>query len=354
MMHDPRILGLGTAAPEFQVSRELGYELAREFSPSLPAEKLRHLYDECGVAFRGSVFDVADMRRFVLEGPDGHGASTDSRLKCFMPNAVELGAHAAAEAFAESGLSSKEVTHLVTVSCTGAQSPGIDHGLIERLGLSPDVSRTHIGFMGCHAGLNGLAVASAFVRADPGAVVMLACVEMCSLHYQIDDPRWDQQVANAIFADGAACALLGSGSEGPGVVGSLSRVFPQSASRMGWEIGQHGFRMTLSPRVPGLIRRHLVSWLDEWLAPRGLAIADIHDWAVHPGGRDILEGVRRGLELEHGRMAEGEKVLQEHGNMSSATILWVLKAHLASNATGPLMALAFGPGLTGEGILITP
>ena len=354
MTTDPRILGIGTAAPDFQVSRELGCELALEFSPSLPVDKLRHLYDECGVAFRGSVFDVADMRRFVLEGPDDRGATTESRLECFMPNAVGLGATAARRAFEESGRSPSEVTHLVTVSCTGARSPGIDHGLIERLGLSPDVSRTHIGFMGCHAGLNGLAVASAFVRADPAAVVMLVCVEMCSLHYQIDDPRWDQQVANAIFADGAACALLGSGSEGPRVIGSLSRVFPETASRMGWEIGQHGFRMTLSPRVPGLIRRHLADWLEHWLERRGFAISDIDGWVIHPGGRDILEGVRRGLQLDPGHMLEAEQVLQQHGNMSSATILWVLKAKLASNPIGPLMALAFGPGLTGEGILVAP
>jgi len=354
MTNDPCILAIGTAAPAFQVSRELGYELAREFSPSLPSEKLRHLYDECGVSFRGSVFDVEDMRRLVLEGSGGHGATTEARLKCFMPNAIELGATAAGRAFEESGRAPEDVTHLVTVSCTGARSPGIDHGLIERLGLSPDVSRTHIGFMGCHAGLNGLAVASAFVRADPDAVVMLVCVEMCSLHYQIDDERWDQQVANAIFADGAACALLGSGSDGPRLVGSLSRVFPDTASRMGWEIGQHGFRMTLSPRVPGLIRRHLATWLEAWLESRGLGIGDIDGWVIHPGGRDILEGVRRGLELESGRLVEAEKVLSAHGNMSSATILWVLKAHFASNPTGPSMALAFGPGLTGEGILVAP
>ncbi|HAW96469.1 MAG TPA: type III polyketide synthase, partial [Phycisphaerales bacterium] len=213
------------------------------------------------------------------------------------------------------------MTHLVTVSCTGARSPGIDHGLIERLGLSPDVSRTHVGFMGCHAGLNGLAVASAFVRADPDAVVMLVCVELCSLHYQVDDPRWDQQVANAIFADGAACALIGSSADAPRVTGALSRVFPDTASRMGWEIGQHGFRMTLSPRVPGLIRRHLGSWLEQWLAPRGLTPVDIDRWVVHPGGRDILEGVRRGLELDPACLSESERVLERHGNMSSATIL---------------------------------
>lgn len=354
MNPDPCILGIGTAAPEFQVSRELGHELALECSPSLPVDKLRQLYEDCGVAFRGSTFDVADMRRSILDASGGKGATTEARLACFMPNAVELGATAAVRAFEQSGRSPREVTHLITVSCTGARSPGIDHGLIERLDISPDVSRTHIGFMGCHAGLNGLAVASAFVRANPDALVMLVCVELCSLHYQVDDPRWDQQVANAIFADGAACALLGSGSNGPRVTGGLSRVFPDTAERMGWEIGQHGFRMTLSPRVPGLIRRHLGLWLEQWLEPRGLTLADIDGWAIHPGGRDILEGVRRGLELDSTQLSASEAILRHHGNMSSATILWVLKAQLASNPTGPLMALAFGPGLTGEGILIAP
>ena len=171
----PRILGLGTAASESAASREQSLGLSVDHTGGLDPKRVETLYREAGVAQRGCILGLDRMRSEVLE-PGDLGASTAERLAHFMPHASQLGQRAAQSALDEAGCTADSVTHVVTVSCTGAESPGIDHQLIQRLGLSPDVSRTHIGFMGCHAAINALAVASAFVRADPKAVVLVACV----------------------------------------------------------------------------------------------------------------------------------------------------------------------------------
>ena len=351
MNPDPSILGLGTAAPDDSVTRDDSLALATDHSRSLDPERLEQLYRESGVSERGCTLGGTGMRTELLAGLP-LGTTTSQRLALFMPRAAALVERAARTAFADAGREPASVTHLVTVSCTGAESPGIDHQLVDRLGLSPDVSRTHVGFMGCHAAVNALAVANAFVRANPDAVVLVACVELCSLHFQAGETSWDQQVANAIFADGAACAVVGGGPGRCRIGAMASRIFPGTAALMRWDIGDHGFRMTLSPRVPGVIKRGIADWLGPWLDAEGLSIDAVPGWAVHPGGRDILEGVRRGLQLDPALMAPSIEVLDRRGNMSSGTILWVLDRVLRESTEGPVLGLSFGPGLTGEAILL--
>src|SRR5262249_12520022 len=205
---------------------------------------------------------------------------------------------AAGQAVARSGLPPGQLTHLVTVSCTGFHAPGADVELIRELGLSRDVQRTHVGYMGCHGALNGLRVAAAFAAADPNARVLLCAVELCSLHYHYG---WDPQriVANALFSDGAAAVVAG-GSGGDGtwrVDRTVSYMLPGSANAMSWKIGDHGFEMTLSRRVPDLIARHLRPWLEGWLSAEGLSVEAIGSWAVHPGGPRILSAVEEALAL---------------------------------------------------------
>ena len=351
MSHVPRILGLGTAAAESAASREESLALSVDHAGALDRERVETLYREAGVRERGCILGLEGMRSQLLEAGE-LGATTRERLDRFMPHASALGERAARAALEDARCTAASVTHVVTVSCTGAESPGIDHQLIARLGLSPDVSRTHIGFMGCHAAINALAVASAFVRADPDAVVLVACVELCSLHFQVGTTSWDQQVANAIFADGAACAVVGRGAGRCGIERFASRIFPGTEHLMRWDIGDHGFEMTLSPRVPGVIKRGIAGWLDEWLGSHDLERSEITGWAVHPGGRDILEGVRRGLDLDQNALAASHRILEHQGNMSSGTILWVLSDLLEQDLPGPILGLSFGPGLTGEAVLL--
>jgi predicted naringenin-chalcone synthase len=214
--------------------------------------------------------------------------------------------------------------------------------------------------MGCHGALNGLRVARAFTIAEPGARVLLCATELCSLHYHYG---WDPQktIANAIFGDGAAAvAGAGSASESRGtasrpdawrLTASGSCVFPDSADAMTWTVRDHGFEMTLSKKVPGLIATHLRPWLAEWLERHGVVLGEVASWAVHPGGPRIVDAVEEALALPRELTAVSRAVFAEHGNMSSPTVLFILEALCRRGAPRPCVALGFGPGLTAEAAL---
>jgi predicted naringenin-chalcone synthase len=217
------------------------------------------------------------------------------------------------------------------------------------------VARTHVGFMGCHGAFNGLRVARAFVEADPRACVLLCAVELCSLHLQ---EGWnpDHIVANALFADGAgAVVAVGSevGSGGLQLVASASTVLPGTEELMGWTIEDHGFSMVLSSQVPSRIATHLRPWLDHWLDCQDLALPEVETWAVHPGGPRILRAVLESAGLQPAQIDLSTEVLAQFGNMSSATILFILERLRSRAGSGPCLALGFGPGLTVEAALLT-
>ncbi len=350
-MTTSRIRGLGVAAPATQISSEEGCELALKITPGHDPEWVRALYRDSGVNTRSSVVSPAKMQASASDN-NGRGPTTRTRLMKFLATASELTCKAAQLAMHDAAISSNAITHLVTVSCTGAESPGLDHALIDQLSLSPGISRTHIGFMGCHGALNGLAVADAFARSDPSAVVLVACCELCSLHYQCGSVPRDQLVANAIFADGAACAIITLHGEGATLSSFQSRVFHDTKNLMRWSIGDHGFEMQLSARVPVMLRRSIAPWLEQWLSSRGLTCAEIASWAIHPGGRDIIECIEQGLELAKQATGTTRKIYREHGNMSSGTVLWVVQDMLRSGLPLPIVAMSFGPGLSGEALLI--
>jgi predicted naringenin-chalcone synthase len=208
--------------------------------------------------------------------------------------------------------------------------------------------------MGCHGAFNALRVADAFATADPAACPLVVCVELCSLHFQYGS-RSDDVVANSIFADGAAALVGGhpsrfrSGSA-PGwrIERQWSAILPDSRGEMGWTIGDHGFEMTLSAQVPTAIGRELRRFVEESLARHGLDPAAIAAWAVHPGGPRVLASVQEALGLSDDALAASRGVLADHGNMSSATILFIIERLRAAAAGTPCVALAFGPGLTAE------
>jgi predicted naringenin-chalcone synthase len=282
-------------------------------------------------------------------------------MVAFEEHAPPLAAQAARAALGDAGIPPGDITHLVTVSCTGFFSPGVDAALIQGLSLRPTVERTHVGFMGCHGAVNGLRVAASLAGADPLARVILCSVELCSLHLAYS---WDPQalVANALFSDGAA-ALVGVGEGAWGETASAARspwrvaatgtfLFPDSADAMSWRIGDHGFRMTLSPSVPALIEAHVADWLRGWLAGHGLTQDDVRTWAVHPGGPRVLGSVGSALGLPREAFDVSRGVLAEFGNMSSATLLFILERLRDAEAEGPVVALAFGPGLVAEVALL--
>jgi predicted naringenin-chalcone synthase len=229
----------------------------------------------------------------------------------------------------------------------------VDLALISGLGLSPTVQRTHVGFMGCHGALNGLRVANAFTTADPAARVLLCAVELCCLHYYYGSVP-DKLVANAIFADGAA-AVVGEGATERlhpwSLAASGSCLIADTASEMGWTVGDRGFEMTLSRRVPGLIAANLRPWLEAWLDRNGLTLEEVSSWAIHPGGPKILDAVREALGLPEQSLAASWGVFADCGNMSSPTVLFILDRLRRAESPRPCVALGFGPGLVVEAAL---
>lgn len=360
------IAGMGTAVPECRVPQEDACAVAKILSGEEGSAQsmLGELYGHTEIATRHMVIGqrvVDDILgdRFDCDspfsserGPGKRGPRTAQRMESYRRAAAPLAEKAARQAVSESGLEAADITHLVTVSCTGFSAPGVDFALIERLGLARSVQRTHVGFMGCHGAINGLRVANAFTGADARARVLLCPVELCSLHYFYGwDPK--RMVANALFADGAA-ALVGVPAKERDAwrVQALgSHLFPDSARAMTWEIGDHGFEMTLSTKVPALLAEHLQPWMRAWLAEHGLQIEDVPIWAIHPGGPRILDVVQENLGLRADKCATSREVFRECGNMSSPTVLFILDRLRTEGAPLPCVALAFGPGLVAEAAL---
>ena len=337
---------------------------------------------------------------------DGVGPTTGERMAIYTKEAGPLALRAASAALADAAFEPESITHIVTVSCTGFGAPGVDYALITGLGLQPTTQRTHIGYMGCHGALNGLRVANAFATADPAARVLVCAVELCSLHYYFGNAA-DKLIANAIFADGAAAGVgrgkpvtlstgkgvrseeptpnpslkggepdlrssvtsrcseeasraftpsLQGGGRGVGsswtLASSASCLISGSTADMAWTVGDYGFEMVLSRRVPNLIASHLRSWLESWLGDNGLSVADVKSWAVHPGGPKILSSVEESLGLGPAALAPSRAVFAEYGNMSSPTVLFILRRLRELNAPRPCVALGFGPGLVAEAALL--
>ena len=288
--------------------------------------------------------------------------STGVRNAVYAREADALFVRAAAAALAGcEGIDAQDVTHVVTASCTGFYSPGPDYRIVRALGLQPSVQRSHVGFMGCYAAFPALRQANAICRADPDAVVLVAAAELCTLHVHVRDDQ-DTVVGASLFADGAAAAVVTGRDLGPAPALQLddlaSVLTPVGEEAMAWSIGDNGFEMVLGSYVPHIIDEHVESALAPLMARdaslRGSAHHEIEHWAVHPGGRSILDKVETTLGLSTEQMRPSREVLRDFGNMSSATVLFVLRDVLARAAAGErVCAMAFGPGLTVESGLFT-
>jgi predicted naringenin-chalcone synthase len=353
------IAGIGTALPPHRIAQADAAEIAQQYSCETPAQErlFKGMYRRAGVETRHSV---------VLETSDGDLAArqsfyslahptTGDRMRKYDEHAGALAVAAARESLRDAGILPEQVTHVVTVSCSGFGAPGFDIALLKQLGLAAQVARTHVGFMGCHGLLNGLRVARAFLAEDPRACVLLCAVEMCSLHHQYG---WnsDRIVANALFADGAAALVGVSGQPCSDsvyqVVASGSMILDDCEDAMTWRIADHGFEMTLSPRVPELISRTIRPYLDGWLAGQGIDLAAVRSWAVHPGGPRILAAFGEAAGLARAMLEPSYQVLADYGNMSSPTVLFILDRLRRLGAPRPCVALAFGPGLAVESVLL--
>lgn len=239
------------------------------------------------------------------------------------------------------------ITHLIVTTCTGFYAPGLDHQIIHHYGLSPTVERTTVGFMGCYAAMNALKLARHIVRSEPGARVLVLNLELCTLHLK-PSGTLEEMLSFLIFSDGCAASLITSKPDGIELQGFSSTVIPVTQDQITWRISESGFDMNLSGHVPGTIAKALPSRIDAMLD--GCTRADIAHWAIHPGGRSVLDAVKDGAQLEEEQLYASRAVLRNFGNMSSATIMFVLQEIMtdSSRRAGPGCAMAFGPGLTVE------
>ncbi|MGV2951005.1 type III polyketide synthase [Glutamicibacter sp. AGC46] len=286
--------------------------------------------------------------------------STAERNGIYAKQASMLFTNAAKKALdACADLAPEDITHVITVSCTGFYNPGPDYQIVRALGLAPSTVRHHLGFMGCYAAFPALRAARAFCLADPQATVLVVCAELCTLHvHSSNDP--DTIMGSAIFADGAAAVIVSA--QGSGLLqmdGFETVLTPVGEEAMAWNIGDHGFEMVLGTYVPHIIDEHITGALQPLLAKDAdpeLSVDRIQHWGLHPGGRAILDRVQNRLGLDDQQLVPARAILDRYGNMSSATVLFVLKEILEAAATDEgerVCSMAFGPGLTVESGLFT-
>src|SRR5664280_602233 len=274
--------------------------------------------------------------------------STAPRMKLFERFAPQL----AREALDKLEVTPEErrgITHVIVTSCTGLYAPGLDFEVVNHLGLNPSVERTMIGFMGCYAAINALKSAHHIVRSVPEASVLILNLELCSLHFQ-ETHELEQVLSFLVFADGCAASLVSALPQGLAIDSFLALKIPDTSHLITWRVGELGFDMHLSGEVPGEIGRALKESGTE--ITRGQSISDIDWWAVHPGGRSVLDSVEKSLGLNPDSLACSRDVLARYGNMSSATVMFVLQQLAEKAQSGqPGCAMSFGPGLTAETML---
>jgi alpha-pyrone synthase len=331
---------------------------------SLPAgirKRIPAIYERSAIERRYSC--VADFAHFEPERFEffpkdwslSPAPSTEFRNEWYRKSIIPLMEESARKAMASAKIEAGDVTHIITVSCTGFFAPGPDVEMVKRLGLSPSTHRTMIGFMGCFAAFNALRVADAFCRSSPDAVVLVICAELCTLHFQVDDTL-ESAVVNALFSDGAASAIMRSRRDDDRITGlayrgSHSVLDDDSMGDMTWAVGDTGFMMGLSSRVPSIISKRLPEFVERLAKPIG-GSENVGIWAIHPGGRAIVDKAQEVLQLDDADVRHSLAVLRDYGNMSSPTILFVLKRVMedgVSNGRPGALAMAFGPGLTLEG-----
>lgn len=332
------IAGLGWAVPTEATQQEAWDLFFAEHYADVPLA--RRIWERSGVETRHGV--VVPFKEDVSSW------GTEARMRRFVEEAVPLGREAIVRCLEDADLSPADVDLLAVATCTGYASPGLDVLLAGELGMSNAVERLHIGHMGCYAALPGLAAVTDAATAR-GKTSVLLCLELSSLHLQPPTGEVDQVIAHALFADAAAAAALVPGRSGLRLVDVVARTDIASAEMMTWDVTDHGFRMGLSPRIVDVLERNVGGLIADLLSRHGVAREQVRAWAVHPGGPKILDVVAERLSLNHHQLEDSRSVLRDFGNCSSATVLLILDRIVRERSLtdgDPVVALAFGPGLT--------
>ena len=348
-MTDAFLNRIGTSVPANDV-HDAFVAFATTLMPDQRLQRLfRRMADRSGISHRYSTVDpLPDLTGFRLDHDNfyrrGEFPGSAVRMARYRGAALPLALQAIARLGSDSRLD--RVTHLIVTSCTGFYAPGLDLELVATLGLNSSVERTLVGFMGCYAAFNALKLARHIVRSEPEARVLLVNVELCTLHLQ-ETVDLEQVLSFLVFADGCAAAIVSAEPDGLRLDRFHAELLPDTGELITWEIGDHGFNMMLSGQVPSAIGIGLAR--SGHLILGGVASRDVELWAVHPGGRTVLDAVQGALDLAPDALADSRAVLRDYGNMSSATILFVLDRIMRTARAGARgIAIGFGPGLVAE------
>ena len=361
-----RIISIGTAVPEYGIKQSAILEFMRTaYHTDTAARKLNILFHNSGINTRYSV--ISDFDGSVSEQPffavDKSAPNVEERTTVFKQRAIPLAIKAIESSLQNlnTTLAEFKITHLITVTCTGIYAPGIGAALIEQLNLPCDIFHTSINFMGCNAAFPALNIANLITKDDENAKVLIVCVELCTLHFQPKDNN-DNLLANTIFGDGSAAVIVVSDAaakknEQPGLLinGFYSMLLNKGKDLMGWNVTPVNYEMVLDGGIPEFIGDEVNNVLMKAGRKLNITASTIGKWAIHPGGKKILDSIKKRLPLNDSDMQYSYKVLADYGNMSSPTILFVMKEIMLAGhkPDETIFAIGFGPGLSIESAKFT-
>ena len=336
----PRLLGLSTTVPPYRLRQADVIAQAHGLfagGPSEDLERLLPVYLNAGIETRYSCVPLEWYTR-------PHGWAEKNRL--YLENAVALIEKATLDCLARAGLGVGDVDMVVSVSTSGIATPSLDALLAERLDMRRDVQRLPVFGLGCAGGVLGLARAAAMAQASPGTNVLFLVVELCALTFRHTDQSKSNVIATALFGDGAAAALVSCAGDGPALTTWGEHTWPRSLDIMGWRVEDDGLGVLFSRNIPAIIRADLRAVLDGFLELHGLTLVDIDRFLCHPGGAKVINALEEALELPPGGLAISRAVLRDYGNMSAATVMFVLERALEKRQSGRYLLSAVGPGFS--------
>ncbi len=351
-----KIISIGTAVPQHRTAQPAILEFMQAaYGNDVTSRKLNVLFNNSGISARYSVipdFDKNNKQHIFFNGTPST-ANVKNRLDVFKEQAIPLAIKAIDDAFIkiDSQINTFGVTHLISVTCTGLSAPGLSAELIEKLKLPTDIFHTSVNFLGCNAAFHALKIADMIIKSDAKAKVLIVCVELCTLHFQPKNDH-DNLLSNTIFGDGAAAVIVtsdDSAQRGLSIKGFYSLLLNKGKDLMGWNITPTNFEMILDAQIPQVIGDEINEILEKGCRKLNIETDSITKWAIHPGGKKIVDVIKSKLELSETDTEASYKVLNEFGNMSSPTILFVLNELFKEAKSGEtIFSIGFGPGLSIE------
>ena len=361
-----RIISIGTAVPQYGTKQSSILDfMVSAYDDEKVTRKLGLLFNHSGIESRYSTlpdFNNSISNDLFFTGDNGE-PTVEDRLNIYKNEAVTLAIAAIKDAFLkiESTVNKFGITHLITVTCTGIYAPGLDAELISHLNLSNEIFHTGINFMGCNAAFHALKLSDMITKTDENAKVLIVCVELCTLHFKPKNNH-DNLLSNTIFGDGAACLVVTSDSfaklhhhSGLEINGFYSIILDKGKDMMGWNINPVNFEMILDSKVPEFIGEEIHDIVSKAGTKLQINPETIDNWAIHPGGKKILDTIRQQMNMNNDELVHSYKVLNDYGNMSSPTILFVLNEILKAKpkTDETIFSIGFGPGISIETALFT-